>query len=76
MIVPTKKKLLALSRQLTILDQATGALVPWVLNEEQLEILDALLKSKRVIIGKAPGESTRTRRTRMMPKPIGFFFEC
>ena len=38
---------------LQVMDKEKGAMVPFVMNEEQEELLDVLLKEKRVIVLKA-----------------------
>jgi len=48
-----KKDPRAFFKFLKVMDKASGKLVPFVLNDEQEELLDVLLKEKRVIVLKA-----------------------
>lgn len=52
MLLPSYERALAVAAQLTVLDQATSARVPFQLNREQRRILKAALRHRRIIVGK------------------------
>ena len=52
MNLPSYEKALRLATKLQVLDQRTGSLVPFRLNEEQREVLKAMLTHQRVIVVK------------------------
>lgn len=52
MVLPTYVELIAASLGLTVLDQATGTLLPFKLNREQRRILRKALKTRRLVVGK------------------------
>lgn len=52
MNLPSYEKALRLATKLQVLDQKTGSLVPFRLNEEQREVLKAMLVHQRVIVVK------------------------
>lgn len=50
--LPTLKKALRAARMLTILDQETAQYVPFILNGEQIAILEMALARRQLVIGK------------------------
>lgn len=49
---PTLEKALRFAKRLKVLDQKTGQMIPFVLNEEQQHALKLMLRHQRVIFGK------------------------
>ena len=52
MILPSFDKALKLAQRLSVLDQKTGSLIPFDLNQEQREILRCMLEHQRLVIVK------------------------
>jgi hypothetical protein len=52
MILPDFEKAVSLAKRLSVLDQRTGSLIPFDLNEEQREVMRAALKHQRIIVVK------------------------
>lgn len=52
MNLPSYEKAVRLATKLQVLDQKTGSLVPFRLNDEQKDVLKAMLKHQRVIVVK------------------------
>ena len=52
MILPSFEKAIKLGQRLSVLDQRTGSLIPFDLNEEQQEVLRFMLKNQRLVIVK------------------------
>ena len=52
MILPSYDKALKLAQRLSVLDQKTGSLIPFDLNQEQREVLRCILEHQRLVIVK------------------------
>lgn len=60
MILPSYQHALSVASRLTVLDQSSGAMVPFILNEEQRRVLRSLCQSRRLVVlkGRQVGCST------------------